>query len=252
MRVNRAILLLAGRGNRMGALTAQAPKCLLPVGGRPILTRALESLAAVGVTEIVAVVGYQEDTIRAFVAESGWRGTVRFVTNPVYATTNTVYSLWLAREYLDCECYLIEGDIVFDSNAMQRISSVSRGASVWAAVPVNPHNCTGIVLSADPGGLVDDVVLLREPEPEPRRFGFKCAGIQRLTAPLAASFSHTLDQWVKADSSGRFADLALAEAMDGHAVRLCNLDGLSWCEVDSPEDLQRSEGVFPVAPPAHA
>ena len=250
MAVERAILLLAGKGTRMGNLTSDVPKCLLPVGGRPILDRTLESLVTSGVSEIVAVVGYRDERVRAFVERSPWASNVTFVRNETYATTNTVYSLWLAQRYLDRACYLIEGDIVFGSEVLRRIARAGEEAAIWSVVPVSAQECTGIVLAGNAAGEVSDVTLLREPEAEPRRFGFKCAGIQRLTDSLAVDLKTTLDAWVVAGRTRMFADLALAEALRAHRVRLCNLLGVPWCEVDSPEDLARSEAIFGHAPTA--
>jgi choline kinase len=228
----------------MGDLTSQIPKCLLPVAGRPILDRALETLTAAGINEVVAVVGYREEMVRSFLAQSPWGNRVTCISNRAFAKTNTVYSLWLGRRYLDRSCYLIEGDIVFGPEVIKRISSVDEQSSVWTAVPVSPDNCTGIVLSADDQDEVREVALLREPEGTPRRFSYRCAGIQRLTDRLAQDLATTLQAWVNAGRKRIFADLALAEAMQPHSVRLCHIEGLPWCEVDSADDLERSEAVF--------
>jgi choline kinase len=228
----------------MGDLTSQIPKCLLPVGGRPILARTLETLALAGVSEIVAVIGYREQTMRTFLAESPWSDRITCISNSAFARTNTVYSLWLAKQFLDRSCFLIEGDIVFGLDVMSRIAEVREESAAWAGVPVSSDHCTGIVLAAGGSGEVQEVALFREPEAAPQRFSFKCAGIQRLTARLAKDLCATLDTWVTAGKERAFADLALAEAMHPHSVQLCNLEGFAWCEVDSPEDLARSEAIF--------
>jgi choline kinase len=190
------------------------------------------------------VVGYREETIHAFLATSPWRDRVTCISNREFIRTNTVYSLWLARDYLNAAAFVVEGDIVFGPDVMDRIAGLHEDASVWCGIPVSPDNCTGIVLAADGTSDVSEITLLREPEPTPRRYGFKCAGIQRLTAGLATDLAKTLDTWVAAGRERVFADLALAASLSAHSIRLCNLTGLPWCEVDSPEDLARSEAIF--------
>jgi hypothetical protein len=54
----------------------------------------------------------------------------------------------------------------------------------------------------------------------------------------------TLEQWVAASRQRLFADLALGAAMQQHSIRLCNIEGLPWCEVDSADDLLKSERTF--------
>ena len=89
----RAILLLAGRGRRLGRLTADRPKCMVQVAGVPILERALRTLGRVGVSELVLVVGYRQDQIRKSIGTTFENMDVRYVSNELHAETNTAYSL---------------------------------------------------------------------------------------------------------------------------------------------------------------
>lgn len=66
----RAILLAAGLGTRIGALTSVLPKCLLPVAGQPLLQRLLEGLDAVGVDRFLVNTHHLADRVEAFVAAS--------------------------------------------------------------------------------------------------------------------------------------------------------------------------------------
>ena len=61
-----AIILAAGRGMRLGSLTEKTPKCLLRVGGLPILHHQLSALEKNGVMEAVVVVGFMAETIRDY------------------------------------------------------------------------------------------------------------------------------------------------------------------------------------------
>ena len=63
MPIDRAVILAAGRGTRMGAITETVPKPMLPVGGRPILEHILERLTTAGVSKFLIVVGYQREVI---------------------------------------------------------------------------------------------------------------------------------------------------------------------------------------------
>ena len=56
--VRRAVILAAGKGTRLQPLTANLPKCLVEVGGQPLLARALRALSSQGVAEAVIVIGY--------------------------------------------------------------------------------------------------------------------------------------------------------------------------------------------------
>ena len=87
-RVRRAVILAAGCGERLRPITADAPKCLTEVNGEPILLRALRVLSAEGVAEVVVVVGYKGDAVRARVGDRVWGIDVIYVEAPLYASTN--------------------------------------------------------------------------------------------------------------------------------------------------------------------
>ena len=89
----KAIILAAGRGTRLGALTEERPKCLLDIGGTCLLAEQLRRLEAAGIDDVIVVAGHRAERVAAFL-----RGRCRMIVNPRYAETNAIYSLWLARE----------------------------------------------------------------------------------------------------------------------------------------------------------
>lgn len=249
--VNRAILLVAGGGRRLGVLTRGGPKCLLEVAEVTVLERALHALSNCGVSEAVLVVGYEESQVREFAGARLAGMSVRYVSNYKHAETNTAYSLWLAREYLDSDCFLLEGDILFDTPVLEHVIHSRRDArSVWAAVPVTRGNDEGILLQQGRFAGVSGVRLVREPDETHKSLTHKCAGIQLLAAPLARALSSYLDIVIGQGRERVFADLVLADLIDENVMSLCSLQGMHWAEVDTPEDLRRAHALFDGAPRA--
>ncbi|MGD0781548.1 MAG: phosphocholine cytidylyltransferase family protein, partial [Candidatus Aminicenantales bacterium] len=109
------VILAAGIASRLHPFTLTRPKCLLPIGGSTLLGRTLDNLDAAGVRDVVIVTGYLEDQIRRYVGEGFSHMRVTFVTNEAFASTNNIYSLWLARdEVARAGMVLLDGDILFD------------------------------------------------------------------------------------------------------------------------------------------
>ncbi len=109
--IERAILIAAGRGKRLGAHTEEIPKCMVDVAGRPILGWVWRALASVGVKELVVIRGYRGDVLEPFV-----RSLVPdavFVDNHEWQTNNVLLSLACARAYFDRPTYVTYSDIVF-------------------------------------------------------------------------------------------------------------------------------------------
>lgn len=101
------MVLAAGAGRRLRPYTDTLPKALVPVDGEvTILDIALRNLAAVGLTEVVIVVGYAADAVRQRQAElAGKYGvTITLVDNDKAEEWNNAYSLWLAREHFSRGC----------------------------------------------------------------------------------------------------------------------------------------------------
>jgi choline kinase len=90
----RAILLAAGMATRLKPLTDSLPKCLLEVGGRSIVSRAIGILADHGLRRFTLVDGFFGDLLRERLVAEFPAEWFEFVRNDVYATTNNAYSLF--------------------------------------------------------------------------------------------------------------------------------------------------------------
>ncbi|MEW6755332.1 MAG: phosphocholine cytidylyltransferase family protein [Candidatus Latescibacterota bacterium] len=112
----RAIILAAGAGTRLNPLTNGCPKCLVTAGQRALVDHQLAALEAVGIQDVVLVVGYEAEQIRR---HCGSRA--RYITNPDYASTNSIYSLHLAAAEMGAQTFLFNCDILFDAEILQRM-----------------------------------------------------------------------------------------------------------------------------------
>ncbi|MGE5491994.1 MAG: phosphocholine cytidylyltransferase family protein [Actinomycetota bacterium] len=110
----KAIILAAGRGSRMKAMTDDRPKCLVEFRGKPLLQWQIEALQAAGITDIGIVTGYKRELLAD-------RGLVEF-HNPRWSETNMVSSLACARDWLLAEpCIVSYSDIFYESNAVSAL-----------------------------------------------------------------------------------------------------------------------------------
>jgi len=109
--IKRAILIAAGRGKRLGPHTEEIPKCMVEIGGKPILGHVWDALAAQGVDELVVIRGYRGDVLETFV--KSFVPNAIFVDNLEWETNNVLLSLACARPFLDRPTYLTYSDILF-------------------------------------------------------------------------------------------------------------------------------------------
>ena len=113
----RAVILAAGQGTRLRPLTDDRPKCMVELGGVPLLHRQLAALLQAGVTDVSVVVGYMADRVSA--------PGITLVANHRYASTNMVSSLFCAEAILRSgdDVLISYGDIVCEPRLIAGVAA---------------------------------------------------------------------------------------------------------------------------------
>jgi dTDP-glucose pyrophosphorylase len=129
--IRRAVLLAAGRGTRMGSITEQLPKPMLPVQGRPMLDHILERMSKAGITEFCVVVGYRHAEIESHFKHSPHK--IDFLLqDPVNGTGSAAL---LARSFTDDDPFLLSyGDILCDPSDYTRCMATLEAHAAASAV----------------------------------------------------------------------------------------------------------------------
>jgi len=139
-KIGKAVVLAAGRGTRMRELTADLPKPMIEVRGKPVLQHILEGLRDAGVRDFLIVVGYHADAVQNFFDDgSRYNVTIHYVTQAVQDGTGRVVDL--ARDFVgDSPFVLSYGDILVDltnykhvvdlPDNVEAIVTVTRGEDV--------------------------------------------------------------------------------------------------------------------------
>lgn len=132
-RVERAIIMAAGLGNRMHPLTLETPKPLIKVNGERMIESVIGALHANGIREIHVVVGYKKEQFFYLEEKFG----VHLIENPYYETCNNISSLYMAREYLS-NVIIMDGDqIIRNTEILSPEFQRSGYNSIWTDLPTN-------------------------------------------------------------------------------------------------------------------
>ena len=252
------IVLAAGAGRRLRPDTDALPKALLPVDGRvTILDIALRNLAAVGLHDIVIVVGYAADIVRDRLAglerEHGVRLTL--VDNDRAEEWNNAYSLWLAREHFAAGALLVNGDTVHPVSVEKTLLAAGQGAAgqgsagQGAAAPQ-----PGMIIA------VDDIKRLADEEMkviidsdgrltritklmDPALAYGEYIGATFIGASAAAPLAAALEATWRRDPSLYYED-GFQELTDrGGAIGVATIGEVEWVEVDNHADLRRAREI---------
>ncbi|MBI2567553.1 MAG: nucleotidyltransferase family protein [Candidatus Schekmanbacteria bacterium] len=163
--VDRAVVLAAGKGTRLGSLTAQVPKPLVSVGGRPLLDHILSGLVAAGARSFAIITGYLEDAVHDFISQWSDRNVPReslFVEcvsqGDMLGTGHAL--LQLPSWWRTAPTIVAFGDILVADEEYVRLREVAAeraGTSVMAVATVDDP-CEGAAVYVDATGLVTRLV----------------------------------------------------------------------------------------------
>lgn len=242
----QGLILAAGLGQRLGRLTRDRAKGMVEVNGRALIHRALDALAQAGVPRTAIVVGHAADALRAAVGTRHDGMEIVYLDNPVYAETNNIYSLWLAREFLEQdETLLLESDVVFEPRLLERV--VAHPSPNVAVVAKFQHWMDGTVTLLDG----DDHIVSVVPKSvfdwkEVDRY-FKTVNIYKFSRQFSRGFCLPfLEAYIAAFGRSRFYEqvLTVITYLSKTELVACRVDGEKWYEIDDVQDLDIAETLF--------
>lgn len=240
--ITTALLLAAGTGSRLRPLTLDAPKCLTEVGGEPILGRLVETLRLQGITRLVVVTGYLDNCIREFLEINAADMQVDYVFNPVYSTTNNIYSLWLAREVIEEPFVLIESDLVFEESMLESMLLPDRIA-ISNILPW--MNGTMVGLNAQ-----KDVKAFHVNHDVNDELRYKTVNIYSFSSQSWQKVIKQLDRHIADKRVNEYYETVFAEMVADGSLEFASVffDENKWYEIDCMEDLHQAELMFPQTP----
>ena len=97
----KAVILSAGQGKRLLPLTADFPKCILPIMGQTLIEWQIDELAKCGVEQVTVVLGYRADKVQRILRSRYGEHRVQTVYNPAYAISDNLVSCWTAHDAMN-------------------------------------------------------------------------------------------------------------------------------------------------------
>ncbi|MFN2542040.1 MAG: nucleotidyltransferase family protein [Chthoniobacterales bacterium] len=232
-KIDRAVILAAGRGTRMRELTNDLPKPMIRVRGKPVLLHIVEGLQAAGIKKFLIVVGYRAETVRDYFGDGGGLALqMQYATQTVQDGTGRVVDL--ARDFVDAAPFLlIYGDILVDpanynrlvdlADDVDAVVSITRGEDVSKG---------GAVFVNERMELVD---LREKSKPGESASSWYNAGLYAFRPSI---FEFTAKLQPSPRGEYELTDAIRELAQSGKKVRALELAG-EWADVRDPETLAR-------------
>ena len=234
------VILAAGMAKRLRPLTDSKPKCLLEVGGKTLLQRTVDAMAAVGITEFVVVTGYRSEQICDFLNAHFPSFVFQFLHNADYEHNNNIYSLWMSGQVVrGQEFLLMDSDILCDP---ETVAMVARQKE--SALAVNRHELGEEEMKV----VVDADMRITEISKtcSPQDAMGESVGIEKITASYSEALFLELDQMIEHEG---LIDIFYERAFErlipqGHTFKVVDTTALFSYELDTPEDYERAKEIF--------
>lgn len=239
----KALILAAGLGNRLGDLTVDRPKAMVPVAGRELILRVFDFLDNPAITKKAVVTGYQADNLKSFIRHHA--PETEFFYNPDFRQ-GSIRTLETAMEFLDDDFLLMNADHIYPKRMLPIILNSVKGISA--------------VCDFDRNLIADDmkIKMLNPPTPPFCKGGqrgdlikigkdltdFDCGYIG-----MTACKKYRIPKYIDAIRRTRkiYGDECPVEwvlghlAANGEKIGICDASGIGWLEVDTKEDLKTAE-----------
>jgi len=234
----RAIILDAGEGRRLRPLTNSKPKCLLKINDVTILEHQIFNITEFDVKEIVIVVGYHANQVIEKVKKS-FSLEVRFVLNPIYYKTNTVYSLWLARKFIkDSDFIYLNGDVVFHREVLKRLLDSCHDNCIAVERKLVSEEEVKVVLGSN------NIVKAIGKNIELSKAYGEFIGIAKFSKNFSGLFINKLNEVVGEGLINEFFEVALNRALKNYEVYAVDISGIPCIEVDTYEDFNTAKKIY--------
>lgn len=224
----KAILMAAGRGSRISRHIGDDPKCTLDVGGTELIRHTVEMLIRNDI-KVVIVLGYQGHIIREVLKDY----QVTFYENPFYDVTNSIASLWFAREEIDGEDLILSNaDVYWDEDILGTMRAESQ---------------TPLML-ADSSRLEEGDYLFKWSDGKLELYGKELkmpditgeyVGIAYLKAKDQEAFLKRMKELIFSQQHGVWWENILYSGIPDETVYVKDVQPLFWAEVDYIEDYYR-------------
>lgn len=226
----KAIIMAAGVGSRISR-HVDKPKCLLEIEGKAILRKTCEMLLRNDI-EPTIVAGYQHQMIERALSDLG----IQILYNPFYRVTNSLGSLWFAREIIPDEedLFLMNADVFWEQDILDILLEEDKNALLLADSSLARLN-EGDYFFGCQGNKI--VKYGKELERELRTHEY--VGVGRVQPPFMPSFKAMMHELIEAEQYSFWWEDILYRCSAEHDVYVRDIAGHFWAEVDYIEDYER-------------
>ena len=221
----KAIIMAAGVGKRLLGLNMNKPKCLLTAGSETLIRRSVNLLVNKGISDITVIVGYEADLIR-----NELKNDVAYFENPHFLTTNSIMSLWYAKDLLEDNVLLLNGDLYYEHGILDYAINQTNAVVMLA-------DSTRIDNADYRFGFIGNQINRFGKHLTNQETDGEYVGIVRIDQCFIKTFKQTLEEMITAGKSNIWWEDVLYSFISKQVpIHFYDVAGTFWSEVDTLQD----------------
>ena len=234
----KALILAAGVSRRLYPQTYNTPKCLLEVGGKPIINYQLEALRELGINDITMIIGYHREMLVESVEKNFPEINFKFIVNHHYFETNTAYSVYVGREALSDQHLLMNADVVYPKELLSKLYH----SSFENVLAVDIKSCGREEVKVIDGGK-NKISAIGKDLIEDQCLG-EFIGVAKFSSVFMNEFVNALGQLIEAGGKNDYFEAGIEQILEKQLVHYVDVSEYPCLEIDFIEDLELARKLF--------
>lgn len=223
----KAVLLAAGKGTRISRMVQDVPKSTLPINGQPLIRHTVQMLLEEDM-EVIVCVGYRRDDVAA--ALEGLE--VKYYFNPFYDVTNSIASLWFAKNEMNDDMLIMNADVYFSKELLHKILT-DKNEVVMAMD-------TGRIEVGDYFFQVINGCVKKYGKDLPRsERNCEYVGLAKIDKSFNLKFIAQLDKLIIEQQHNLWWENVLYSLTEQEDIHTIDVKGIFWSEIDYFDDYER-------------
>ena len=226
----QAIILAAGKSQRLFPYSQDLPKGLIPIEGKNILEYIIDNLHSSGVNDIYIVTGFHDEKIK-----DTFQNNVKYLFNPFYNVSNILASLWCAIPIMRGPLLVLYSDILFNEQIIKDL--VERKVDIAAAVTTYQGN-----QGAERVRIEDDYLIEINKDIPLNSTTHEYTGITKFSETGVFHLIQAIEEMAREDGFVQFllTDLIERLIIKGHKIFPVHISTDEWIDIDFPKDIHRA------------
>lgn len=234
------LILAGGRGTRLRPHTEEIPKPLLEVGGKAILEHQIETLFENGISQIIIITGFLENSIKSFIEQKFSGKQIQCVHNKDFETSRPAYGLIQALPFINEDTIYLNGDVFYDPKILSLVISQEGSATAIQKTPWDEEEVNVVINN-------NFVTVLSKNLTEKESSG-EFIGVTK----LSKEFINSLKEIISREGTEVFRHSFAIDLLNHvihttvNKIKAIDVTDHKAIEIDTPEDLENARDKFKI------